>query len=194
MASTDIFTENIPGAQMDMPNGGESSHFNPTREYFNVNFTKPELQRQCRELGLSKVWVTKDKLIDMLIAKHTSSVHKASENQAGTQGQISNRNLLNELDEMEDELRKKTTEIEQLNEFLQAANVTINKLSDRLSALEERVQRNERNAIGGPILPSLPPSQLQGESSNGETKGTLLLGDTNLTNLKATDLGDQCCI
>ena len=39
----------------------------PTREYLEKNFNKPDLQKRCRELGLTKVWVTKDELITMIL-------------------------------------------------------------------------------------------------------------------------------
>ena len=37
---------------------------NPARDFLNANYKKEDLQKQCRELGFTKVWVTKDKLID----------------------------------------------------------------------------------------------------------------------------------
>ena len=43
----------------------------PTRESLN-RFHKADLQKRCRELGLTKIWVTKDQLINMII-KNTSS-------------------------------------------------------------------------------------------------------------------------
>ncbi len=39
----------------------------PTREYLIKNFSKPDLQKRCRELGLTKIWVTKDQLFNMKI-------------------------------------------------------------------------------------------------------------------------------
>ena len=40
----------------------------PTREYLD-QFTKTDLQKRCRELGLTKVWVNKNELIDMILNK-----------------------------------------------------------------------------------------------------------------------------
>ncbi|KAK3883022.1 hypothetical protein Pcinc_012629 [Petrolisthes cinctipes] len=40
----------------------------PTREFLNTNFHKSDLQKRCRELGLTKVWVNKEQLIDMIMA------------------------------------------------------------------------------------------------------------------------------
>ena len=190
----------VPGAQANtaLYGGGESSDFIPTFEYFNKNFTKTELQKQCRERGLNKIWVTKDKLIEMLLAEYNSSVPKENEGRPRTWHQPQDRNLLHELDIMEEELLKKTSEIEQLNEILQAANVTINKLNDRLSTLEERVERNERRCTetthpSSSSTSRLPTGSTSG-SQNNKPEGTLLLGDTNLTNVRATDLGRQCYV
>lgn len=38
----------------------------PTREYLH-NFHKADLQKRCRELGITKVWVNKEQLIDMIL-------------------------------------------------------------------------------------------------------------------------------
>ena len=46
---------------------------NRTRDFLNANYKKEDLQKQCRELGFTKVWVTKDKLIDMILEKYRSS-------------------------------------------------------------------------------------------------------------------------
>ena len=46
----------------------EPSHQFPTREYLEKNFNnKPHLQKWCRELGLSKVWVPKAELVNMIL-------------------------------------------------------------------------------------------------------------------------------
>ena len=190
----------IPGAQINMALNceEESAAFNPTFEYFNKNFTKLELQKECRERGLNKIWVTKDRLIEMLLAEYNSSEQGENEGRPRASYQPRDRNVLRELDVMKDELHKKTIEIEQLNELLQAANVTINKLNDRLSSLEERTEHIERRSTVTTHSSLSSPSQLHKHSSSGsqnnKPEGTLLLGDTNLTNVKATDLGKQCYV
>ncbi|KAK3852968.1 hypothetical protein Pcinc_040466 [Petrolisthes cinctipes] len=47
--------------------GNEPSLRFPTRDYLEKTFNKPDLQKWCRELGLTKVWVTKDELIKMIL-------------------------------------------------------------------------------------------------------------------------------
>ncbi len=51
----------------------------PTREYLNNNFTKAALQKRCRELGLTKIWVTKYQLISMII-DNTQSINDSQIN------------------------------------------------------------------------------------------------------------------
>ena len=42
----------------------------PTRDFLNKNFRKPDLQKRCRELGLTNVWTSsKSQLIEMIIEK-----------------------------------------------------------------------------------------------------------------------------
>ncbi len=42
----------------------------PTRDFLSKNFRKPDLQKRCRELGLTNVWTsTKTQLIEMIIEK-----------------------------------------------------------------------------------------------------------------------------
>ncbi|KAK3888611.1 hypothetical protein Pcinc_007337 [Petrolisthes cinctipes] len=41
----------------------------PTRDYLQKPFNKPDHQKWCRELGLTKVWVTKDELIKIILQK-----------------------------------------------------------------------------------------------------------------------------
>ena len=51
------------------PQGTEPSLQFPTREYLEKNFHKPDLQKRCHELGLTKIWVTKGELINMILQK-----------------------------------------------------------------------------------------------------------------------------
>ncbi|KAK3859075.1 hypothetical protein Pcinc_034774 [Petrolisthes cinctipes] len=50
-------------------NGSTPSLQKPTWDFLNKNFTKTELQKHCRELGFNKIWVTKEKLIEMILEK-----------------------------------------------------------------------------------------------------------------------------
>ncbi|KAK3852579.1 hypothetical protein Pcinc_040840 [Petrolisthes cinctipes] len=50
----------------------ESSQELPTRETLDKNYRKPELQKRCRELGISNIWTSKSQLIDMIL-QHSRS-------------------------------------------------------------------------------------------------------------------------
>ncbi|XP_068211709.1 bone marrow stromal antigen 2-like [Palaemon carinicauda] len=108
---------------------------NPTWEYLHSNFRKAELQKHCRDLGITKVWVTKEKLVDMIMEKRRSLQAVAQEKGAMSQEEKS------EIEELKERINIRDLEIEEMNVVMKAAQVTINKLNDRLSTLEEQVRR-----------------------------------------------------
>ena len=121
-------------------------------------------------------------LINKILEKHRSST-KGNMDDGEPTSPKSPIDLTSEIKEIKIELSRKNHQIEELNELLKAANVTINKLSDRLTTLEEKVR--------------CPDTQSQGEHSRRmeeEEKKTLLIGDTNLLQVKATDLGRNCFV
>ena len=165
----------------------EPSLSNPTHEYLNEHFKKTELQKICMAMGITKVWTNKNELISKILEKHRSSVCASSAASANEDhGDLSNQqppdDLSSEVSNIKEELRTKTKQIEELNELLKAANVTINKLSDRITAMEEKMEHQD--------------FQNQGESERNqeEENQTLLLGDTNLLHVKASDLGRRCFV
>ena len=162
---------------------------NPTRDFLHANYKKEELQKQCRELGFTKVWVTKNELIDMILEKHRSSRVVVSESNAQGE-QLTQRSILDELEELRERVYTRDNEIEDLKELLKSAHVTINKLSDRVSSVEDQVNLLHGASINQQVGPSLQGS----ESSNSQPVGTLLLGDTNLSAVRASDLSSCCSI
>ena len=58
---------------------------NPTREFLNANYKKEDLQKHCRDLGFSRVWVNKDQLIDMILENHRNSEPAVPESIVQTQ-------------------------------------------------------------------------------------------------------------
>ena len=119
--------------------------------------------------------------MNKILEKHQSST-AANENNEESSNPNSPIDLTSEVREIKAELRRKNQQIEELNELLKAANVTINKLSDRLTTLEEKVRCSDPHSQG------VRPSQQE------EDKRTLLLGDTNLLQVKASDLGKNCFV
>ena len=64
--STSIMTSTQSEVEQQQPSP-EPYPQPPTREFLNNNFHKADLQKRCRELGLTKIWVNKDQLIEMII-------------------------------------------------------------------------------------------------------------------------------
>ena len=163
----------------------EPSLSNPTQEFLNEKFTKTQLQKICMDMGITQVWIRKNELIDKILEKHRSSVQTSNTNeeQADHSSPLPPTDLATEVRDIKEELRMKTKQVEELNELLKAANVTINKLSDRITALEEKAGHQDFQNQGS-------PSQRKLE----EEDGMLLLGDTNLLHVKASDLGRKCMV
>ena len=157
---------------------------NPTWDYLQRNFTKVQLQKHCQQLDMDSVWVNKDKLIEFIMEKHRASTsHSANKN--NSESCIPSDEFHSELVELKEKLNMKDIEMEEINEMLKKAYITINKLSDRLSALEEKVKLNEVNQSKSP-----PPIDQHLEPS----KKSLFLGDTNLTHVLSSDLDKDCAI
>ena len=138
---------------------------NPTWEYLHSNFRKAELQKHCRDLGMTKVWVTKEKLIDMIMEKRRSSQADAQEQESSSLEEKS------EIVDLKERLNIRDLEIEEMNEVIKAAQITINKLNDRLSALEEQVRTLQGMSAEGTTVTGVTSSE------NPPTGKTLLLGD-----------------
>ena len=161
---------------------------NPTWDFLHSNFRKAELQKHCRDIGITKVWVTKEKLIDLIMEKHRSSRPNVSEN--GVQDlEMNPRDVMNSVEELRERINIRDSEIEELNELLKTAHVTINRLNDRLSSMEEQVKQLQITHT------QQTPQVLQGSSSpNFSPERTLILGDTNLKDIRTSDLTNQCSI
>jgi len=158
---------------------------NPTRSYLNENFTKPQLQKHCRELGLTKIWVNKEQLIDMIMEKHQLSLNDTSGEE--TQEGVSNSSLqgiISDIVEIKEKLAVKDVEIDDLYGKLNVANVTIGRLQDRVSSLEDQIRRGQHsNSDEQPTVNHQPP-----------IRTTLLLGDTNLSHITSKDLSKECSV
>lgn len=171
---------------MPSPNNTPSLE-NPTWDFLYTNFRKIDLQKHCREIGIKRVYVTKDKLVDMIIEKHRNSRPIVSETDV-PEHDITPRDAMAGVEELRERINVRDVEIEELNELLKNAHVTINKLNDRLSSLEEQVnQLQETTAQQQQILPIL-------QDPSSTPKGTLLLGDNNLVPVRASDLNKQCSV
>ena len=81
-------------------------------------------------------------------------------------------------------------EIEELHELLKTAHVTMNKLNDRLSSLEEQVKQLQNTDTTQQPLPTCQEAL----STHSQPQGTLLLGDSSLITVRAFDLNNQCSV
>ena len=149
---------------------------NPTQDYLFNNFNKTELQKHCRHLGLPKIWVTKEKLVDMIMNNYYSL--RPKNNSKETQDNDPIQKLQQEVDELKELMIKKNTDIEDLNMILKTAHVTINKLSDRISTLEEQISREE----------------VSESMARTPSEKILLIGDENLSDAETADFASDCSI
>ena len=99
----------INEASRDPPNdiSGNSNHTenhyveNPTREYFN-SFRKIELQKLCRQLGLPKVYQTKQRLAEMLLHAHRTQESTQDEASGTEHSTVLMNKVLKELEEIKE--------------------------------------------------------------------------------------------
>ena len=94
------------------------------------------------------------------------------------------------MEELRERVYSRDNEIEDLKELLQSAHITINKLSDRVSTLEDQVTLLHGALSNQQLDPSLQGSA----SSSSQPEVTLLLGDTNLSTVRASYLSSCCSI
>ena len=163
---------------------------NPTWEFLNSNYKKTELQKHCRDIGITKVWYTKDKLIDMILEKHRTSRTDISENNVQDH-ELTPRRAMKGMEELRERINIRDLDIEELNELLKAANITINKLNDRVSSLEEQISVLQRTCTA-PQQTTPTPQEVTPALPLPE--GSLLLGDTNLSTVRMSDLHKQCSV
>ena len=115
---------------------------NPTWDFLFNNFKKVDLQKHCLDLGLRKIWVTKDKLVDMIMAKSASlknSSTASSPNEQETQ-QIDSDGLLqkimSDIVALQEKLNEKDSELGVLHAKLENAEEEILGLQKRIILLE----------------------------------------------------------
>ena len=149
---------------------------NPTREFLFDNFTVSELRKHCRELGLTKVWVNKDELVNMILrSTRSTALERTHESQDQSQTDLL-QNICQELENLKINMSRKDSQIEELNEMLKKAHVTINRLNDRITTLEDQI------------------GQQNSETETPREEKTLLLGDDNLNEVRISDLNENCSI
>ncbi|MEL6987306.1 MAG: hypothetical protein AAGK97_05700 [Bacteroidota bacterium] len=98
-----------------------------------------------------------------------------------TQGNIGLRQIIQEVQEIKEKLAVKDVEIDDLYDKLQSANSTISNLQEKIAELENHQNQINRNNREDQDTPTSPHR-------------TLLLGDTNLSHVRAGDLREGCSV
>jgi len=179
----------------------EPSFQNLTRDYLLKNYRKIDLQKFCRELGYTRIWETKEKLIDMILEKKKKSIEKSGEDVQDRDNEevnvpVSNlllQQIMRDVDELKERLNAKDLQNSEINEKLshaqntiQSQNHTIQNLQERLSALENQVLQNRAR------------NDEHGTSSNTQSispqEKLLFLGDSNICKMASSDLSEKCSI
>ena len=156
---------------------------NPTKEFLLNNYKKVELQKRCRHLGLNNIWQTKEKLVNMIMNTHQSTRDEEDSGDYPRQTDMSfQRRIISELEALKEKLTIKDSEIRELNEMLKTAHVTINRLNDRITTLEEQQMRRRLSTTN------------QETTEEDPRERTLLIGDENLSCVRPSDLGRECSV
>ena len=89
---------------------------NPTREYLLENFTKPQLQNHCRQLGITRgLYVTKEELIQLILDDHrrTTTTHTNDKDEDTSEpSTLQIQDFLKELRDIKEKLAIKDVEID----------------------------------------------------------------------------------
>ena len=166
----------------------EPSLERPSRDYLLKNFTKADLQKICRRLGLPQIWVTKEQLVDKIMENHYALRPREKQSEDRENRKSDNNEVVSlekvrlDIANLKDIVLKKDNRIEELENMVKKAHVTINKLNDRITTLEENVRRLDENVTVNER--HLSPTQ----------DSVLLIGDNNLGDLKTGDFAGDCTI
>lgn len=169
----------------------------PTREFLEKNYLKSDLQKRCRELGITNIWTNKSQLIEMILKKTESATNDTLLHPAAsvatlttsTPGDTSTQedstepegtdllHLAREIKMIKSKLATKDMEIELLSTEVKAAYNTIEQLQHRVMELEKHRESSEHHSAAERPAPS---------------DTCLLLGDSNLSAILRSDLHHNC--
>ncbi len=174
----------------------------PTREFLDKKFRRPDLQKLCRELGITNIWTSKKNLIDMILNKSPPLPSSSETTQQNTTSsdvtqpsspttEITHTPLHDDITEMNiqeitksiktlvSKLEIKDKEIDLLNTEMKTAYATIEVLQKRVTELEQRDSNEKHHAS---VVTPTPITN------------SLLLGDSNLRHILCSDLDKNCQI
>ena len=151
------------------------------------NFTKADLQKIFRLLGLPQIWVTKEQLADKIMDNYYAlrpreTQSEDRENISDKKEVVSLEKICLDISNLKDVVLKKDSRTEELENMVKKAHLPINKLNDRITNLEENVRRLDENVTVNER--HLSPTQDR----------VLLKRDNNLGDLKTGDIAGNCTI
>lgn len=119
----------------------------PTEEYLH-SFTRVQLQKYGRNIGLSNVWVKKGQLVDMIMNEVQTKDPTPQDNVSPSENiqEPTDSNTVSEAHKMSSEIQKiwevlnaKDTELEQCKQQIEKLNLSVETLSGRVATLEATV-------------------------------------------------------
>lgn len=142
-----------------------------TKEYLNETYTKLELQKLCRELGISKIYsVKKEQLIEKILKSTLSAQEAISHSDASTNEltasppQLQTTPVINSSGSAQGTQAEKDHEITRLNEEIVKINLVLTKMTDRLANLETKFERLATTESGASSSPPPPPTSADSAS------------------------------
>ena len=102
----------MAGKEREIEQGNRSPSLeNPTREFLFDNFTVSELRKYCRQLGLTKVWVNKDTLVNMILRSTRCTEHERTHDSQDQSPKDLLESIRMELDNLRDNMARKDSQI-----------------------------------------------------------------------------------
>ena len=166
---------------------------NPTRDFLNT-LKKTELRNHCCELGIKGIWsCNKQQLIELLLEKCQSQSKDGNsielQEEETTEVLPTLRKLLAEIQEMKEKLAIKEVEVEDIYEQLKTSKEELRLANENIYELQETVKTLQVNRQD---LRETGSHDVNMTQYKEEGKATLLIGDSNLRNIRSSDL-KSCC-
>ena len=167
-----------------------SSLRNPTFEFLHSNYNKSELQKFGSKLKLKGIWTTKEKVIEKLMV-HFSTLNRPLtsprlSNTEDSQGKENEEVLSDLIERFEIFIRETNDNFYVVNNSLEEKEREINELKTKLFLAEETIRKLQEERGN--------KEQFQNEEGITAEKKTLLIGDSNLQEIRNTDLQEDVIV
>lgn len=171
----------------------------PSWDFLHNNYTKNELQKYCSQLQLGGIWTTKEKLVDKLMlhySRQNGSTPSASVESVQSsslfpsqEGESEDRDFAELFRKFENFVRETNDNFYVVNNTLVEREREIQELKtqvflaeEKIKTLQEALQRRDANTGG------------LGSNLTSNERKTLLIGDSCLQAIKASDLKESVII